>query len=92
MLSVAGPQESRGRVDNWRIKTDLEGSGRGPIEVISQHLLGRTEEIYKNFSGVPAEIRTRYLSKTNQEIYQYSNALSAVFGVCRKGKKGKLSV
>jgi hypothetical protein len=57
--------------DGWWIGQDLEGSGRGLIEVISRNLAWRTEEIIKNLrtASVPGEIRTEELLNTTPEPY-----------------------
>jgi hypothetical protein len=50
-------------------RQDLEGSDHGLIEVLSQHLPGRTEEKHVTISGILAEIGTEYLPKTSLEHY-----------------------
>jgi hypothetical protein len=51
------------------IEQDLEGSGRGLIEVFSRHLPGRSEEKHVTISGVLAEIRNEYIPNTSLERY-----------------------
>jgi hypothetical protein len=48
-LYCTGPN---GRIiDEWWIETLLEGSGRGPIKVLSPHFRGETEENHKNYES-----------------------------------------
>jgi hypothetical protein len=55
----------------------LEGSVRGPIEVLSRHLPGGTEENTKilRISGDRAEIPNEPLSNSSVEQYRHHNPL-----------------
>jgi hypothetical protein len=60
-----------GRILNAEFGRDLEISGCGLIEVLSQHLLGGTEENYE--ADVQSEIRTKHRSNTDLESYHCIN-------------------
>jgi hypothetical protein len=55
----------------------MEGSGRGLIEVLSRHFLGRIEEKHETFkaAGVLTKVRIEYLPNTGT----CSMALCVVF-------------
>jgi hypothetical protein len=54
------------------LEKDLEGVGRGLIDVLSQNLLGWTEEHHENpcrISDIPTDIRTGRLPNTSLVLY-----------------------
>jgi hypothetical protein len=65
--------------DEW-IGKDLEGIGRGVIEILSRHLTGGTEGNHEESQVArgAAEIWTEYLPNVNLESYCCGNLLSAV--------------
>jgi hypothetical protein len=56
-----------GRYTDRRIGKDLEGRGRGPMQVLSRQFPGGTLRI----AGVPAGILTQHLPNTSQEDHRY---------------------
>jgi hypothetical protein len=66
------------RIREWWIWEDLEGSGRGIIEVLTRHLPGGEEKELRTSvrtAGVPADIRTEHLPNTSLGLYRYTNVL-----------------
>jgi hypothetical protein len=62
LLSYAVSQTVRRRMIGWQLTNELEriwkGSGREPVEVLSQHLPGESEGSSVRIAGVPTEIRS----------------------------------
>jgi hypothetical protein len=53
-------------MNDWRIGKDLEGYGRGLIEVLSRHFLVGIEENHENLNQ---DIRTEHLPNTSLESF-----------------------
>jgi hypothetical protein len=63
-------------IDERLIGNNLEGSGRGLIELLIRHFSGMTEENKKisvRIGDVPARIRTDHLPNTGLQRHLYSN-------------------
>jgi hypothetical protein len=59
---------------NNESRTNLDGSSRGLIQIISRCLPGWAEKNHENsISGIPVEIRTEYLRNMSLERHRYTN-------------------
>jgi hypothetical protein len=66
------------KTDQWGIKKDLVGSGRGLIEVLSQKLPDGTHANHKKknsarIADVPGEIRTEHLPNMSPHRYRQTS-------------------
>jgi hypothetical protein len=70
------------------IGSHLEGSGRGPIAVLSRNLRGGSEGKLEETSvwtaSIPAESRTEYILSTSMERYHYTSLFGGYFVVTEK--------